>query len=163
MKIRELLRYELWSKRTTRRILVGIGIVVAVVALGLGAWSVVSRDWLTPEERRAAKIALKQVDALQDAGSLTNKEYSELDERAMKSVDDALQAALTRRDRAVAAKLLSYEVVTTLERFEAMRTELAKQRHLPPPDSDPTQRESLDLVKSVQGPNVSKVLHQILD
>jgi ABC-type Na+ efflux pump permease subunit len=163
MKIRELLQYELWSKRTTRKILVGIGIVVAVVALGLGAWSVVSRVWLTPEERRAARIALKQVDALQSTGSLSNEEYAKLDGQATKSVDDALQAALTRRDRAIARKLLIYETVTTLERFDAERAELAKQRHLPPPDSDPIQRESMDSIRSIEGSNSSRVLHQILD
>jgi hypothetical protein len=163
MKIRELLRYELWSKRTTRKLLIGIGIVVAVVAFGLGAWSVVSRIWLTPEERRAAKIALKQVDALQNTGSLSNEEYAKLDKQAGRSVEDALQAALTRRDRAVAMKLLIYQTATTLERFAAERAELAKQRHLPPPDSDPIQRESLDVIKSMQGPNASEALHQILD
>ena len=163
MKVREFLQIELWSKRTTRKILVGIGIVFAVVALGLVTWSVISRIWLTPEERNVAKVALKQIDAMQNSGSLSNEKYSELDKLATKSVDDALQAALTRRDRAVAAKLLSYEMVTTLERFEAVRAELAKQRHLPPPDSDPIQRESLDLIKSMQGPNASEALHQILD
>jgi hypothetical protein len=163
MKIRELLQIEIWSKRTTPKVIAGIGIVVAFVALGFGAWSVVSRNWLTPEERRAAKVALKQVDALQNTGSLSNEEYAKLDKQADGSVEDALQAALTRRDKAVAMKLLIYQTATTLERFEATRAELAKQRHLPPPDSDPTQRESLDVIKSMQGPNASKALHQILD
>jgi hypothetical protein len=65
MKIRELLQTELWSKRTSRRILVGIGILV----VGFFFWCAIEQYVLTPGERSAARAALVKVDELQDSAT----------------------------------------------------------------------------------------------
>jgi hypothetical protein len=59
MKIRELLQTEIWSKRTSRKILVVTGIVLGILALGIGSLYEVNERWLTPREKSLAKGSVR--------------------------------------------------------------------------------------------------------
>jgi hypothetical protein len=63
MKIRELLQYELWSKRTTWKILV---VLALVLLLGYGIWRGYERFWISSGVRESGRAALAQIDALQE-------------------------------------------------------------------------------------------------
>ena len=76
MKVRELLHIDLWSKRTSRKVFVGIGIVFVIVYAGNAALSVVERHWLTPGERSAARAALLQIDELQNLVQSSDQDFS---------------------------------------------------------------------------------------
>jgi len=109
MKYRELLRTEVWSNKATRKIYVGFGIFLGVVIAGAVLWSIGDRNWITPGERSAAKVALGKLDALQDVGFLNDKEFAVWAKLVARRVDDAHQAARTTRDRKIVAALMSYQ------------------------------------------------------
>ena len=66
MKVRELFQIELWSKITSRKICIGIGIVI----VGLFSWCEVEKYWLTPGERDAGWTALAQIEELENSKSI---------------------------------------------------------------------------------------------
>ncbi len=109
MKFRKFLRTEVWSNRTSRKIIVGFGISLGVVISGFVLWSVVDRNWITPGERSAAKVALGKLDAFQNAGFLNDKEFVVWAKLVVRRVEDAHQAARTTRDRKIVAALMSYQ------------------------------------------------------
>jgi hypothetical protein len=109
MKIRELLQGEHWSKRMTRRVFVGLGVFLGAAVVGFALWSVVDRNWIASGERSAARVALRKLDALQDAGFLNDKEFDVWAKLAARRVDDARQAARTTRDRKIVAELMRYQ------------------------------------------------------
>ena len=114
MKIRELLHKEIWSKRTSRKILIGFGIVV----VGFVVWNALDGHWITPPERNAARAALAQIEVLQNSKEMSDAEYEEGTRRAKERVDTAEQAAWTSRDKLIAASLLGYLAVTDMQRSE---------------------------------------------
>jgi hypothetical protein len=129
MKIRELLQTELWSKRTSRKVLVGFGIVLGVVIAGSVLWSVVDRNWITPGERSAARIALGKLDALQDAGLMNTKEFVVWAKLAGNKVDAARQVARTTRDRMIVAELMNFQSAVVANQAMAQRQVLAQQHN----------------------------------
>jgi hypothetical protein len=120
MDVRELLRCEIWSKKTTRRILVTFGVVLVVWLLGFEGWQGVSRHWLAKGERAAAQIALQRIDEWKNVG-LKSPEFIAAGERARKAMGDAEAAARTDRDRATVF-LLNICVATITE--DRIRREL---------------------------------------
>src|ERR1700693_230571 len=106
MKIREILQIELWSKRTSRKILVGLGVVVAVLALGFFALYEVESHWLTKGERIAAGVALQRIDALQSTDSLSDEEFRIRNDAVTSAVDTAEMTAKTSKDELVAVDLV---------------------------------------------------------
>jgi hypothetical protein len=116
MKIRELLQTEIWNRRTTRKILVGFGIVFGVAAIGLGILYAVEVNWLTAGERNAAKAALTQIDALQDAGPLSDAEFKVRQEQTDAKVKAAQDAAETLKDDSTQETLFWYLAAVELER-----------------------------------------------
>src|ERR1700677_3065431 len=98
MNFRELLQIQIWSKRTTRKILVWFGIVFVIGFLALNGWHFVELHWLTGGERNAAKAALAQIEALQDAGTLSDDEFALKAKQAEAKVKAAQDAAVTYRD-----------------------------------------------------------------
>ena len=116
MTFREVLQTELWSKRTTQKIWIGFGIVVAVLLVVAG----VERYWLTPSERSAGQIALAKIDDLQNADSMTDEAFGTRDVLAKNQVGAADRAAWTFRDRVVVGLLEEDLMYTEMLRKDRM-------------------------------------------
>ena len=163
MSIRELLQTEVWGKRTSRKILVWFGVVVAVVVVGYVLWGALSWHWLTPGERNAARAALVQLDALQNSGSLNNEEFSARAKQAERGMDNAFRAAWTTRDRMIVGKLMGYQLDIVVKRMQMRRQALPEQRKTPLTDSD----RKLNELMIASGINVNGSdrleLHKVLD
>jgi hypothetical protein len=112
MGLREILQTEIWSKQTSRNILARIGkilvrlkfvgIGLAVVLVGIALWFFVWTHWLTEGERSKGKIALVQVDALQNFNGMSDTEFDTRSQQAQEKVNDAIDAAVTFKDRSIA-------------------------------------------------------------
>jgi hypothetical protein len=114
MNVRELLQKEVWSKRTSRKVLIGFGTVV----VGFCVWYALDRHWITPSERNAARAALAQIEVLQNSKEMSDAEYDVRVRRAKESVDKAEQAAWTTRDKLIAAALFLDLAGRDLQRSE---------------------------------------------
>jgi hypothetical protein len=159
MKFRELLQIELWSERTTRRIFIGFGIVVA----GLIAWTAIERCWLTPGERKAARVAIEQIDSLQNFESISKSDFAVKDGQAKQEVDVAQRAAWTERDKEFVVALSMYLDLTEIDNEFLQRRLIMEQKH-----PSLTQR---DLITAEEAAKVEKkarsfnrlLLHKALD
>jgi hypothetical protein len=129
MKVHELLQIELWSKRTSWKICIGIGIVVVFAVVGLNAFFAVERYWLTPGERRAARTALAQIDGLQNLDSISDQDFSAKTKLVQQSVDLAHDAAWTIRDKQIVAELMRYSLATVIDR-RSIRMRMSVQHQL---------------------------------
>jgi hypothetical protein len=166
MKVRELLQIELWSKRTSRRILVGFGIVFGLVAVGLGVLFAIERYWLTRGERNAAKVALVQIEALQSCVSCGDQEFDARDKQVEQSVEIASQAGLTDRDEGVSRSLLVYLDMIESEHQEPQITRMIQERderYPQSPDSCPALEESMRLYEKQMTRLLHSELHKALD
>jgi hypothetical protein len=159
MGTRKLLQTEIWSKRNTRKILVGLGIIAA----GFGVWHEISLRWLTPGERKTARVALAQTDTLQNSDSLSDQEFGARAKLSIKSFGDAERAAWTTRDRAIVGKLRGYLSFEMLDRIRVEREQAAKQKRFVPPDWEQKWKQEMGLIESEQGKSPGSTLHQLLD
>jgi hypothetical protein len=73
MKIREILQIELWSKETTRKVLRPVGrflkrtaIVLGILVVLAGTAFEIESHWLTGGERKAGRVALAQIEKLEE-------------------------------------------------------------------------------------------------
>ncbi len=99
MKIRELLRYEIWSKKTTRRILIGVVIFIGLIFASNWIWTEYELHWLTSGERKAAKAALAEIDLLAAAGiQLSDQEWEARTQQAKTKLEATRKSARTYRD-----------------------------------------------------------------
>jgi hypothetical protein len=120
MSVRELLQTEIWSKRTTWILLVG---VVALVGLGqLGSYTV-ERFYLSRAERNAAREALSEIDRLQASISLTDDSFAAVARAAEVKIRNAERVEWTDRDIGVSFLLSSYFVSIQTERMLAKKHE----------------------------------------
>jgi hypothetical protein len=117
MNLREILQIEIFSKSTSRRVFVGIGIVFGLVYVGNAALSVVGHHWLTPRERTAARTALSQIDQLENLVRSSDQDFSAKAKMVQQSVDFADNAARTARDRYVVSELMTYRLVPVIDRY----------------------------------------------
>jgi hypothetical protein len=125
MKFRELLQTELWSKETSRKILeptrrilfwiipsrknlVRIGIVLGVLVVVLGAVFAVELSWLTSGERKAATVAMVQINALQDFDSISMDDANTRCKQTWEAVRTSEHVSWTLRDHHVAFFLSDY-------------------------------------------------------
>ncbi len=108
MTLREVLQIELWSKETSRRILVISGVLIGVLVLGSLSFYEIDTHWFSARERNAATAALKQVDVLQSFGSLSDQEFEAKSKEAEAAVHAAEKAAVTERDRQLAFLISMY-------------------------------------------------------
>ena len=129
MNLRELLKHELWSKRTTRKILVWSGTFLGFVIAVLTIWILVEKFWLTPGERRAGKAALAQIDTLQDFESMTGRDFNAKSRQAGKEIDAAQNSAWTWRDKGVAESLSLYLDMTKIDQDYVQRRKHLEQNH----------------------------------
>jgi hypothetical protein len=119
MEIRELLQKEVWSKRTSRKIWSVVKRtfrVVEVALVGFVIWLLVNSLWLTSPERKAGRVALDKVDALQRFSGMSEEEYGVDYKKAEDMVHAAERAAWTWRDQGVAAQLSAYLMFTDMRR-----------------------------------------------
>ena len=107
MTVREVLQKEIWSKETSRKILLVCGLLVT----GILVWNQIQSKWLTPSERKAGRAALVEVDALQKSAEMSDEEYGAAYKRAEAKVDAADKAAWTGKDRSIAV-LLSIDLMS---------------------------------------------------
>jgi len=110
-----ILKREVWSQRTTRKIVVISILVLAAFWFGIDGWYFVERNWLTPMERRAALEALATIDELQEPKNLNEYQFSEGERKAKSQIADAEQKAWTTRDQHVAIELRMYLLNTVAE------------------------------------------------
>jgi hypothetical protein len=115
MKIRELLQTEIWSKRTTRKILVRSGSVLGVVVVVFAIWLAVEWYWFTPGERKSSRAAIAQIDSMQALEPMSQPQFDSMAREAKEKVEGAKQAAWTIRDKDVAYALEAYLFLTTTE------------------------------------------------
>ena len=108
MTIRELLQIEIWSKRTSRKIFIGLGIVVVLLVVGFVVLNALDERWITPPERKAGRAALAQIEALQNFDRMSDSEYDAGALQAKQKIDTAGQAAWTSQDKRIAFLLLGY-------------------------------------------------------
>jgi hypothetical protein len=130
MTLRELLRYEVWSKQTTRRILVGSAILAALLFVGYKIWDEVESHWLTRSERTVAKAALQRIDALQNSGPLSDEEFDNRTKDARLAIDAAERAARTRKDELVYMELAICAMGPVSARMKAIEQRLIEQGKL---------------------------------
>jgi hypothetical protein len=114
MELRALLQTEIWSKRTSRKLMVGFGIIGVAIAV----WYQTDRHWLTPGERNAGRQAFSSIEALQSFGTMNDNEYETRISEARGKVDAAKQAVWTSRDRSIARVLDGYLMLTDMERSD---------------------------------------------
>ena len=163
MKVRELLQVELWTKRTSRKILVGFGIVFGIAVVGLGALFAFERYWLTKGERNAARVALAQIEALQNCVSCSDQEFAAKDKQVEGAVEIASQSAVTDRDDSVSIALLGYLSIIESERQEPQLRRMMQERHLSIPNSDPVLEERIRSTEKETKRLLHSVLHKALD
>ena len=123
MKIRELLRYEIWSKRTSRKILVWSGTFLGFVIAFLVIWILIEQYWLTPGERRAGREALVEIDRLHDFNSISAQDFNLKYHTAENDIDAVRISAWTWKDKYVTGCLYSYLEETNVDREDIQERE----------------------------------------
>ena len=118
MKVREFLRKEIWSKETSRKILVGLGLLIVAIQV----FHEVDVRWTTPSERRAGRAALVEIDALQSSAGMSDGNFAQAFKTAEAGVQVAEAAAWTTRDRGIVQLLSGYLAMTKLYYEEAGTT-----------------------------------------
>jgi hypothetical protein len=163
MNVRELLRREIWSKRATRKILVGFGIAFWIVTIGLGALFVVERSWVTPGERRTGRDALMQIEALRNSGSISDEDFDLRDKQVRGRIEVAEKAARTYRDARIADSLDFYLGETETVRMNIKMRNLREQRNLPIKQSQRELEEKISLMETQVTQFLRSELHKALD
>jgi hypothetical protein len=141
MNFRELLRYELWSKEKSRKVLRPVArflkhaaIVSAVLAALLWGLVEVGSLWLTNGERKAGTAALVQLEELARLQLNASDGFNEGDVKAKALVNIARKDAWTIRDYEVVERLSALLWMLELNRDsdleDARFKEIAQQRHV---------------------------------
>jgi hypothetical protein len=159
MKIRELLQTEIWSKRTTRKILIGIGIVVA----GYFAWAAVDEHWISPGEHRAGREALVQIETLKKIDPEEDKDFEIGVQQARQRIEAAKKAAWTTRDTFLTLDLSGYLLMTEIDRKASGIREKLLQRNASSSDSRRRLLEKLESTATGSEAQLSARLHKELD
>ena len=144
MTIRELLQIEIWSKRTSRKILIGLGITVVALVVGFLVLSTLDERWITPPERKAGRAALAQIEVLENFNQMSDAEYDAEALQAKQKVDTAEQAAWTSQDRRIAIMLLGYFAMTDGKRSD-LKFKLPKKA----PERELLEKQVLQFTKAV--------------
>jgi hypothetical protein len=152
MKIRELLQKQIWSKEASRKILRPFGkflkwagIVSVALAAVIGIVVAVELSWLTGGERKAARDALVQIQALEKLEIGANGEsvdvswtlnYDAAEQLAKTAVSNATFRAWTVRDRQVAVMLSGYLwEIEDYRKADLFAKTLSESNELPPEEN----------------------------
>lgn len=130
MNLRQALQTELWSKRTTRKILVGLAAFIGVVLIVFGIRYEVEVHWLTDGERLAARIALQRIDAFPNVDSISDEEFNTLNDEVDSAVEAAGVAARTSKDQMIAARLIICSMGIGSHRFAMIKQRMIQQGEL---------------------------------
>ena len=125
MEFRDILKVEIWSKRTSRRIVAASTVVI----VGVVSWVFVDGYWFTRAEREAAKSALVKIDSLQV--QISEDDQGDFDfrkDQAQQSTEAAVQAALTAKDKRISAALSGYLFQVLMDRVAIKMDRDWKQR-----------------------------------
>ena len=163
MNLRELLQYELWSKRTHRKILVWFGIVLGSLVVVVGIWLAIEWFWLTSGERRTGREALVQIDALQNLEPATGNDFDLAAQKAEGSVQVATNAAWTLKDKRVCAALGAYLVISEMKRDDERMQRLMQERHVSQSDSSLLWDEKMKMQEIETRRLIRLTLHRVLD
>ncbi len=109
MSVREILQYELWSKKTSRRILLGGLVVALMVMTGLKAWQIYEFNWLSDGERKAARVALARIDELRTDNPSNYDDLKAMNDFADSAIAAADAKAVTERDAITSMQLRNCE------------------------------------------------------
>jgi multidrug resistance efflux pump len=112
---REVMRHELWTKKTSQKILAGLAIVACAVLLVVWIWNQIELHWLTSGEREAARAALSQIDSLHDAVPLSAREFQIRSDQSRAKIETARKAARTYRDVTIEMDLEWYLLEAEME------------------------------------------------
>jgi len=118
MNVREIFQTVIWSKRTLRRILIGFGVFIGVLAVGFLILYEVEWHWLTPGERRTGRAALTQIDAIQNLETISRDDFETRESGLEQKLRTARDSALTMRDKGVYSILFVYLLDTERERAD---------------------------------------------
>lgn len=121
MNVRKLLQTELWSKETSRKILVGVAIFTGALVVTYGIWYEVETHWSTDRERAAAKVALQRIDALQHADSLSNAEFKIRTDEVETALNAAEIAARTKKDELISIELMMCSMGAESARLKTLK------------------------------------------
>jgi predicted negative regulator of RcsB-dependent stress response len=132
MKVRELLQIEIWSKKASQRLVFGVLAACLVAFFGWKAWRSYQFYWLTDGERRAARIALQEIDKVQKANAPGYEEFDAMFRPARTAITAADAVAVTERDQITVMQLESCELEVTSDHLNAMLQEIpaATQRQI---------------------------------
>ena len=158
MRVRELLQKEIWSKRTSRKILIGFGIIV----VGFIVLFAVNMNWITPPERKAGRVALPQIDALLNFNEMNDAEYDAKYRQAKGTVDRATQTALTTRDDRIALGLRIYLGMVDMDRSNNKRKVLPPKFRRDDPEIERRDEQISQQMKMVRN-HLRQGLHRALD
>ena len=125
MNLHELLHYELWSKRTSKKIVAGLIVVFA----GCLIWAAVEQYWVSLGERTAGRAALAQIDGLQNFASMGDQDFDAHSKTIEKQVAAAAAAAWTTRDQLLALDLSWYFDQTKIDRESLQRRKMTVEKY----------------------------------
>jgi hypothetical protein len=118
MNVREILQNVFWSKKALRRILIGFGVVVGVLVVGYRILYEVEWHWVSPGERRTARAALAQIDAIQNVETISRDDFEARESGLKQKLRAARGAGWTNRDIGVYGILDAYIEGTEQERAD---------------------------------------------
>jgi hypothetical protein len=125
MNVRELLRYELWSRRTTWKILI---VSTVVLALGYGIWQAYDRYWITSGVREPGRKALAQIDELQTLTASCDASFDAKAQWVDREIKAGDQKAHTFRDFAALFQLTEYLGNTRLKHLRDCGRDAGEQK-----------------------------------
>jgi hypothetical protein len=163
MTFREVLQIEIWSKRTSRKILKIVGLSFATIVVAGGIIAGVELQWITPPERTAGRIALARIEDLQKESDSNEDEYKSRKEQADAAVESAQDAAWTLRDRKLAYALLGYAFVIDSQHDEPKRRAKLRefyQKH--PPRAGMQSQQDLEAQQDRLSKQVNALMHEVL-
>jgi hypothetical protein len=105
MTLRELLRYEIWSKRTTWKIFVFTAIVLV---LGFALWDGYERYWITRGLRESCRGTLIEIDELHKLSTSCDGNFETKAKRVERELKIADQKEHTFRDIDLLFQLTNY-------------------------------------------------------
>jgi hypothetical protein len=126
MNLRELLEFKLWSNEANWKILSVLSVSVFLCVTGFLGWNQIELHWLTSGERTAARAVLAEIDSLEDADLLSDREWKARTEQAQVKMNAAEAVAKTYRDNFLGTDLRLYLVEVETDHANLQRRAVGK-------------------------------------
>jgi hypothetical protein len=124
MKVRKYLQTELWSKKTSWKLLVGSGLVTGFCVAGFVGWNEYEVHWLTSGEREASRAALAEIDSMRGAESLSDEAWEARIQQVRVKIEATRKEVRTYRDTQMEMELNFYLLRVHLDRRKHQRRRL---------------------------------------